>query len=579
MRWFLFALVAVFGLVVLVMAARAGGLSWLGADKNPARNTLLAIGVVLSSIVALVTVLAAIRKLMAGPEEPPLDELTTRLATAMQVQWDRAARDRRVIEPRALPIRWRLSVRALAGPPGAATLVGDGTAPFPPLPGLTHVTPDQLAEGTRQGLHDVYGGLASGRLVITGVAGSGKSSAAVLLLLDALTYREQAATDDDRRRIPIPVMFTLQGWDPETVDLDTWLITKLTEIPPFRGRNGADEARHMLDAGRISVFLDGLDEIGKELRPIAIDKLSAQANFRLVLLTRPDELVDIAGKGHLLVGAAALELQPISGSDAAEYLLRPLVAPTPAGWRALTEALAASDDLPVTEALCNPLMITLVRDAYPTGKDVEELLDKTKFPTVTELENHLLDLAVQTAYTPRPGYPAPPYTLDMARYTLAYIARHLERTGTRDLAWWKIAKWAPRLPQRAVGGFICSAALCPVLYPAIANGGVSEIIAFGYLLVAAFVGAPLLELVRPVRTVAFWRRSELVRQRLMSKLLKRMLLGFFCAFLAGIAMIMMLAVFMGDFSGAFKAGCQLGIVFGIAAAFGYAPISLVRNQM
>lgn len=113
---------------------------------------------------------------------PSLDEQTNVLATAMRNQWQQAALERRLLEPAPLPIRWSRSTRPVAGPPAAATTTGDGQPRFDPLPGLVGVTTTQLRKGDRHALHSIYGGLDSGRLVIVGAAGSGKSAAAILLL-------------------------------------------------------------------------------------------------------------------------------------------------------------------------------------------------------------------------------------------------------------------------------------------------------------------------------------------------------------------------------------------------------------
>ena len=59
----------------------------------------------------------------------------------------------------------------------------------------------------------MYGGLGSGRLVIVGGPGSGKSGAAVLLILPALRHR-RSVPEEVRPEVPVPVMFTLHGWDP-----------------------------------------------------------------------------------------------------------------------------------------------------------------------------------------------------------------------------------------------------------------------------------------------------------------------------------------------------------------------------
>lgn len=388
------------------------------------------------------------RWLLTG--RPSLDEQTNMLAVAMHNQWQQAALERRLLEPVPLPIRWNRSTRPVAGPPAAATTTGDGPPRFDPLPGLVGVTTAQLREGDRHALHSIYGGLDSGRLVIVGAAGSGKSAAAILLLLDALRFRDQA-TEQDRRHIPVPVLFTLDGWNPNTTSVKDWLVAKLAEIPTFRGHGGSRDAASLMETGRIAVFLDGLDEIAEKLRPVALRALSEQATFRLVLLTRTSELVDAAQQAHL-VGAVALELQPVVPTDAADYLTRPLVAPAPAGWQAVADALVRQPTSPLAQAMNHPLTITLLRDAYPPTGPVAGLLDTTRFPTPDDIENHLLDHILVAAYTPRPGQPPPRYSLDTARRTLGYLAYQLNQDRTRDLAWWRIPRWTSRTAAALTSG-------------------------------------------------------------------------------------------------------------------------------
>ena len=74
--------------------------------------------------------------------------------------------------------------------------------------------------------------------LIAGAPGSGKTGAAVLLILAILTYREQMP-DGDPARVPIPVMFTLHGWDPQTQPVHDWLALKLQQAyEQFTGRDG-----------------------------------------------------------------------------------------------------------------------------------------------------------------------------------------------------------------------------------------------------------------------------------------------------------------------------------------------------
>lgn len=365
-----------------------------------------------------------------------LDELADALALSMRRQWEAAAVDRRLLQPAPWPVRWRRSERSLAGPVGAATMSGHS-----PLPGLARVTASRLRTGTHRTLHSVYGGLSSGRLILAGGPGAGKSSAAVLLLLDALRYREQAATDADRAMIPVPVMFTLHGWDPHTTALADWLTAKLTEVPLFSGKYGAAQAGELVAASRVAVFLDGLDEVPEKVRPFVLQALSEQATGRLVLLSRCDEL-ESAARSHGLAGAVALELQPLTATDAADYLLRPLTEPAPLAWTAVAEMLSERPDSPVGVALTVPLQVGLVRDVYPPTGRVDELLDTERFPDAGAIVDHLLDQAVVAAYASRPGRPQPRYA-SVAGHGLAYLARQLKAGGTHDFMWWEIPLWLP----------------------------------------------------------------------------------------------------------------------------------------
>ena len=146
--------------------------------------------------------------------------------------------------------------------------------------------------------------------MIAGGPGSGKSSAAVLLILTALRHR-RSVPEKIRPEVPVPVMFTLHGWDPGTQRARDWLAERLWQAYPlFGGQAGSGAARGMLDEGRIAVILDGLDEIPEDLRPAVLRALSQQATFRLVLLTRSAEMAKAAAQA-MLQGAGAIELQDI----------------------------------------------------------------------------------------------------------------------------------------------------------------------------------------------------------------------------------------------------------------------------
>lgn len=429
------------GIVALIMGG--SGLVAVKVAHLPTNDQSTAIQLwsfVLTALGSVITLVGAAAKILAPTPAPPADQRLRLLATASWNQWTAAANDRRLLRPAPLPIRWRRSTAPVAGPVSAAKHTR-----FDPLPGLTAVGGSRLCEGNKDALHRIYGGLPSGRLLLIGKPGSGKSAAAILLLLDALRYREQA-TPEDQAQIPVPVLFTLHGWAPDSGESVTdWMVGKLAETyPMFRSRAGRRAATELLTAGRVAGFLDGLDEIPESVRPRVLEAL-ADAPFRLVLLSRTEEAVAAASHGTL-AGAVALELQPVKPTDAATYLLQPLVNPPPDPWKTISDHLTGvADDRRRSSALSNalstPVDLSLLRDVYgPTGP-VDELLDASRFPTATDIENHLLDHAITAAYTPRPGRPTPRYTVATAERTLRYLAARLDEQHSSDLAWWHIPIW------------------------------------------------------------------------------------------------------------------------------------------
>lgn len=252
---------------------------WVTLLEPTEKSTASGYGQFVVAVVVAVCSLAVwvVRTFWSRTAEP-LDRLADRLAARMHERWTKEAHDRDLlVEP--LPIRWHQAALSVAVPVAAATSTRGGRPRFDPLPGISVITSTTLQEGDRSTLYDVYGGLPSGRLVITGDAGSGKSAAAILLLLDALKFREKCHSG-----IPVPVMFTLHNWDPEATPVNEWLIHKLAETLPLR----RDDAKRLVQESRIAVFLDGLDEMPEQLRPIALKALN-KADFRLVLLSRRKE--------------------------------------------------------------------------------------------------------------------------------------------------------------------------------------------------------------------------------------------------------------------------------------------------
>jgi hypothetical protein len=430
--------------------------------RSPHRSDLIAYG---GFAVAVVTLLAGwiawVWRTRARPADPTaagqdLDHAADLLAMAVKTQWDRAAGERGLAaEP--IPVSWGRPSLPLAGSIAAAA----GSGRFAPLPGLKPATKARLTAGRIDDLHVVYGGLRSGRLVIAGAPGSGKSSAAVLLVLAALAHRDQVHADD-RTKVPVPVLFTAQDWDPRRQPVKEWLTGQLQQTYPlFAGRTGVAKAGGLIDARKLTVILDGLDEIAEELRPIALQALN-QVSFRVVVLSRTTEMASAAAQRGVLHGAAAVELRIIDPATAAGYLERVQLDPPPHGWHDLINRIRTSPAGSLAEALNNPLALTLIRDTYQSGDDARELLDHcdriqqriSGVQAAEEITGHLLDRVLPAAYAPRPGQPPPRYDLKTAQNALTKIAARMNQDGTRDLQWWYIHRWVPAAPRIVVGGLM-----------------------------------------------------------------------------------------------------------------------------
>jgi hypothetical protein len=439
------------GLVVVLLVGLAAAGWWLWdlywapnrADLATYWQLVVAVVLAVPSMVTLIRDSWVTRM----PGEDDRSELD-RLADAVREQWDQAATARRLQQSEAIAVRWTQSAKPVAGSAAAAA----ASTRFPPLPGLAATRQEQLRSGGLRDLHTVYAGLRSGRLVIVGPPGAGKSGAAVLLVLAALRHRN-AVTDTDRAKVPVPVLFTLHDWNPSTQPVQDWLVSQLRQTYHglFIGRRGDRAAAALLRADKITVILDGLDEIIEPLRPLALQALNEQAVFRLVVLSRTAEIAD-AAQQTILEGAVAIELQDVDSAAAADYLTRVQRDPPPDRWRELISQLRTSPDSPITQALNNPLTLTLVRDTYRAGDTVGELLDfcasTERDITREDIVDHLLDRVLSTAYAPRPGDPPQPrYTPHTAQRTLQVVAARMSQDHTRDLAWWRIPSWTPVFPR------------------------------------------------------------------------------------------------------------------------------------
>ncbi|MFD2093125.1 NACHT domain-containing protein [Blastococcus deserti] len=440
--------------VTILAAAAVGWVWWILGLTGSARKSALEISGFSVSLLALVSALVPLllkAGIRAQQTVRPVEELTGLLAVAVRQQWEEAAAERQLTSPAPIPVRWLPSEGVITGPVGAALDGVRAGAAFQPLPGLAAVAEENLGVGGGlEQLHALYGGLASGRLIVGGGPGSGKTGAAVLLLLRALRHRRDVANADSQ--VPVPVIFTPHGWKSD-LSIPEWLAGRLTESYGFLAHpGGRAEAKELIADGRVSLILDGFDEVAEDVRPKLLEALSGTP-LRMVVLTRMDEMVS-AAQGHRLMDAAAVQLDRISGCAAADYLERASVSTSlPDGWGVLLVRLRQESDGTLARCLSTPLALTLVRDAYRSGDDVRDLMrlaDESGRPEI--VEDHLLARLVKVVYTSRAGQAPSRYTPEQASRTLEFVAWHA--SDTRDFAWWHVLYWTSKAPRSVGSGLI-----------------------------------------------------------------------------------------------------------------------------
>ncbi|AEW99585.1 helix-turn-helix domain-containing protein [Streptantibioticus cattleyicolor] len=368
------------------------------------------------------------------------------LAREVARRWRREEEQRRVHDPFPLPVRWH----------EAATELTDHSENVQRLePGATAGRID--LSGDLRATAEVYRRIRSGRLVVLGRAGSGKSILTIRFVLDFL---DTWAPPD-----PVPVIFSIASWDPTATALRDWLIGRLLRDHPHLARrvpSGETLAAALVDADLILPVLDGFDEIAEGLRCEALEALNA-TSLPLVLTSRRGEYAEaVRATGTPLIWAAGIELADLTLDDLTAYLprtTRPAARGddgSGAGWDAVLARLG-DGRTPVCAnlagVLSTPLMVILARTLYSGARDRDpaELLDDRRFPTEHALEEHLLAGFVPTVYRGRPaersaaGHPAgrrdPDPSPEQAQRWLGYLAHRLVLPDRErhDLAWWHIA--------------------------------------------------------------------------------------------------------------------------------------------
>jgi hypothetical protein len=398
-----------------------------------------------------------------------LAEVTDQLAAAVRAQWTAEARVRRLNDPYPLPVSWAGADGHLAESWDVLVRLASSGRGWPASSSRWNPGPDGLA-GNDRDLADVLERIPTGRLVVLGAPGAGKTMLMVGLVLDLLARRTSGG--------PVPVLVQLASWDPARQSLHGWLAAQLlTDHPSLAAamRSDAEGSRidALLDAGLLLLILDGLDEVPDAARGLAVTAINAglRPGEKAIVTCRTDEYAAVvrpqSGLGTTMHGAAVVELAPLDNVAVCEYLRDTGGPLADVRWAPVTSVLGTQS--PAAQALTTPLMIGLARTVYnpcageQSGDlpDPAQLCDEHALPDRASVERHLFDAFIPAAYRTTPGWPdrrhrrwAPA----LAERWLIFIARHLENTvSSQGLAWWRLQEAAPRtvnIMAAVLAGFV-----------------------------------------------------------------------------------------------------------------------------
>ncbi|BCJ34645.1 hypothetical protein Athai_21480 [Actinocatenispora thailandica] len=413
-----------------------------------------------AELVTLVTTLLGLASRLLTRREPLSRDAAVRyLHDEAKRRWQVAARSQRLLGSAPFTVPW--TVR------GAVQI-----NPLPLLEQARRARRDPLP--ARASIVEQYRAVESGRLVIVGHEGAGKTSL-LLQLVAQLLERPSPADDDPPRaaanqRTPIPVMVEITHWD-GIERLDSWLVGQLVDLFPKLGRpceTCDTAAERLIKDERVHVLavLDAVDELRADRLAALVKQLNSSFNDIPVILAGRSDRLRATDSAHLpafrLDEAAVLTIEPLCGKE--QMALIGQFDPGKAEWYPVLERLDGDDVGPLAELLSTPSMVRLALTVYDDNNDADRA-PKTLLQVASETAGQSDAAVADVRARLLDRYPAAAFGLDddpgvdrrharrLTRY-LRFLAAQLAATQRHDLGWWELAD---RFEQRILRGIAAGA--------------------------------------------------------------------------------------------------------------------------